>query len=338
MKMREKITIHEVARKAGVSVATVSRVYNNSNLVTEPTKELVRQVAAKLRYTPSVSARNLSKRSTETIGLLLPDMHGEFFSEIIRGADSVAREYQYHLLVSSSHSNKEELFSAIRTMDGRVDGLAIMSPHLDGEILNHHALQVIPTVVMSASKQVALHDTVKVDNLGGAKQVIKHLLEKGHRKIALIKGESGNEDSEERFIGCLKTMKGAGLTFIKEYILDGDFTDTSGYTVAADLLKRRERPTAIFAFNDEMAIGVLRLLREKGLKVPADIAVAGFDDIQISKLIHPSLTTVHVNISELGSRSIKLILKKLNSEKEREKHLHLLLPAYLIVRDSTRKQ
>ena len=333
-KQKAKVTIHEVARSAGVSVATVSRVFNSSDLVAKQTGEKIRSVARRLNYIPNASARSLSMKRTETIGMLLPDMHGEFFSEIIRGADAIAHKERYHLLLSASHSNKEELETAIRMMSGRVDGFILMSPHLDSETLVTRYLRSIPAVILSSSEARGTHDSIRIDNVGGAQQVMRHLISLGHRRIAIVKGDPGNEDGHERLEGYLAELRANSIDMKEEIIVCGDFTERSGYAAGRTLLDLKNRPTAVFASNDEMAIGVLRCFREAGIEVPREIAVAGFDDIQISSLIHPSLTSVHVDISDLGSLAAERLIEILADRTKRKTIKSIVLPSRLVIRDS----
>lgn len=333
-RQKARVTIHEVAKRAGVSVATVSRVFNNSDLVTKQTGEKIRSVARRLNYIPNASARSLSMKRTETIGMLLPDMHGEFFSEIIRGADAVAHKERYHLLLSASHSNKEELETAIRLMSGRVDGYILMSPHLDSETLVTRYLRSIPTVILSSSEACGTHDSIRIDNVGGAQQVMRHLISLGHRRIAIVKGDPGNEDTHERLEGYLAELRANSIDMKEEIIVCGDFTERSGYAAGRILLDLKNRPTAVFASNDEMAIGILRCFREAGIGVPQEIAVAGFDDIQISSLIHPSLTSVHVDISDLGSLAAERLIEILANGTKRKTIKSIVLPSRLVIRDS----
>lgn len=337
-RQKKRVTINEVAERAGVSVATASRAFNNSPLVVKETGNRIRTIARELNYVPNASARSLSIKKNETIGLLLPDMHGEFFSEIIRGADAFAQKEKYHLLVSSSHSNKAELEAAIKMMGGRVDGYIVMSPHLDADTLLTYFLNTIPTVLLNSSITDSNHDSVNIDNIGGAKQVMKHLIELGHRRIAIIKGDRGNEDAVDRLAGYLAAFREANIKVVDDYIVEGDFTDRTGYIAAAHLLSLPDRPTAIFASNDEMAIGALRCLRERNVAVPDEIAVAGFDDIQMSSFIHPALTTVHVNISELGSLAAKRLIGVISNEQKHVAQESIILPARLVVRETTVKK
>jgi LacI family transcriptional regulator len=332
---RNSVTMRDVAKKAGVSVATVSRVLNDSNLVVAKTEKKIRKIAHELNYIPSATARSLSIRRTETIGLLLPDMYGDFFSEIIRGADLAARNAGYHLIVSSSHSNTEELDAAVRTLSGRVDGMIIMSPHLESSKHLHGIVKAMPTVIIGPSGDFGEASYLTIDNVGGAMQIVQHLLKQGHRRIMIIRGEKGNQDAEERLQGYVDTMMAAGIRITNDEVILGDFTEQSGYDATGILLDRAVMPTAIFASNDSMAIGALRCLREKNVPVPGQIAVAGFDDILISRYVRPSLTTVHVDTSQLGILAIKNLLDSfagVHTSHENQRHT---LPAKLIVREST---
>jgi LacI family transcriptional regulator len=327
--------MRDVAKKAGVSIATVSRVLNESDLVVAKTEDRIKKIAKELNYIPSASARSLSIQKTETIGLLLPDMYGDFFSEIIRGADSAARSSKYHLIVSSSHSNPEELDAAVRTLSGRVDGMIIMSPHLDSSTYLRSVLKAMPAVILGSSSDLGKADYITIDNVGGARQIVEHLLHQGHHRIVIIRGEKNNVDAEERLKGYVEAMEQSGRQVSPEDIIEGDFTEESGYEAAKKLLGRTVKPTAVFASNDSMAIGVLRRLREDDISIPGEVAVAGFDDILISTYVHPPLTTVHVDISQMGILSVHCLLTSLVGERSSDSEQRYVLPANLIIREST---
>ncbi len=332
---KTNVTMRDVAKKAGVSVATVSRVLNDSDLVVAKTEDRIKKIAKELNYIPSASARSLSLRKTETIGLLLPDIYGDFFSEIIRGADSTARNRKHHLIVSSAHNNAEELDAAVRTLSGRVDGMIIMSPHLESSTYLRSVLKAMPAVILGSSIDIGTADYITIDNAGGAKQVVNHLLRQGHKRIAIIRGEKDNVDAEERLKGFCEAMRQSANQVSDDDIVAGDFTEESGYNAAKQILASKVRPTAVFASNDSMAIGVLRKFREERIGVPREIAVAGFDDIIISSYVHPSLTTVHVDISQMGILSVISLLTTLDGERSPNSERRHVLPADLVIREST---
>ena len=326
------VTIKEVAKKAGVSTATVSRVFNNTGLVDAETRRRVQAVAKELRYIPNAVGRSLSTKRTDAIGLLLPDLHGEFFSEVIRGADQSAQQNRYHLLVSSSHTSRAVLEEALQVMRGRVDGLIIMSPHLDAHTLEANLPKSLPVVLLNCQVADTHFDSFNIDNFSGARQMVRHLLEHGHHSIAIIKGTEKNLDALERLRGYRQAMQDNGR-HPECYEINGDFSEASGYDAAKRILTLQPRPTAIFASNDSMALGALSALREIGVEVPRELALAGFDDIPVARYLSPALTTVHVSISELGAMAMQKLFEAL---REKNNHLkrHQLLPTKLVVRDS----
>jgi LacI family transcriptional regulator len=326
-------TIKEVARKAGVSIATVSRVLNNVGAVDERTRALVSKAVLDLRYVPNSLGRGLSRQKTEAIGLLLPDLFGEFFSEVIRGADQTAQLHRYHLMVSSSHNSRAEIEAAIRMMRGRVDGLLIMSPHIDERTLRENLPQHLPVVLINARVNGDDYDTYNIDNFTGSVAMVEHLLAHGHNRIALIKGVEDNFDALERHRGYRHALAAGGVEQRPEYEIDGDFTEASGYDAVRQILLLDPRPTAIFACNDTAAIGAMSALRGAGLRVPDDIAVAGFDDIPISSFLRPSLTTVHVGINRVGVLAVETLLCALADRNAHQKE-HRMIPTTLALRGS----
>ena len=328
-----KITIRDVAREAGVSVATVSRVFNDSGPVGEETRQRILDVATRLRYTPDSAARSLITRRTNTLGVLLPDLYGEFFSEVIRGIDPTAQRRGYHILVSRSHNDRRELEAAMRAMRGRVDGLVVMSPDIDAEALVDNLPADCPVVLLNCAVEGSDFDSLNIDNFGGAHAMVSHLIALGHRRIAFIAGHERNHDAAERQRAYRAALEDGGIEWREEWERPGDFTEASGYRAAAEIAGLSPRPTAIFAANDSMAIGALSALREAGVRVPEDIAVAGFDDIPIARYMSPPLTSVHVAISELGERATRTLLHAVEEKNQHRKHQETM-PTTLVIRES----
>jgi LacI family transcriptional regulator len=326
-------TIKDVAREAGVSVATVSRAFNESGPVSEETRQRIREVAARLQYAPHGGARSLITNKTSAIGVLLPDLYGEFFSEVIRGMDHAAQRHGYHLLVSSSHDAKNEIEAALLAMRGRVDGVIAMSPHLDAPALVANVPASLPVVLLNCPVEGDSYDALSIDNRDGAYAMVRHLAGLGHRAIAIIRGAQGNYDASERLEGYLDALRDLGLERRSQWEVAGDFTETSGYRAIAPLLALVDRPTAIFAANDSMAIGALSALRESGMRVPDDIAVTGFDDIPLARYMSPPLSSVHVAISELGMRGVETLLHAIDSKNTHVRR-HDRLPTTLVIRRS----
>ena len=328
-----RATIRDVAREAGVSVATVSRVFNDSGPVNEATRRRIQDVARRLRYAPDSAARSLITRRTHTLGVLLPDLHGEFFSEVIRGIDQTAQASGYHLLVSSSHNERSEIEAALRAMRGRVDGLIVMTPDVDAQVLVSNLPESHPVVLLNCAVEGTAYDTINVDNEGGAHAMTRHLVELGHRDVAFVRGPARNVDAAERLRGYRTALAEAGIAPREAYELPGDFTDAGGHAAARRVLELAPRPTALFCANDSMAIGALSGLRDAGVRVPDDIAVAGFDDIPIARYMSPPLSTVHVAIGELGARAMRVLLVAVERKGQHVRRRETL-PTTLVVRRS----
>ena len=299
------VTIHDVAKRAGVSVATVSRVLNRKAPVKEETSRQVLEIARSLRYVPNVAARSLSSRRSHTLGVVLPDVHGEFFSEVIRGIDAAARKEGYHILVSGSHSDPGELVEVLDAMRGRVDGVIVMSPEEAASRVREEMRHDLPIVLLNA--HTAEYDTVTIDNYGGAHAMVSHLASLGHTAIAFVKGPEHNGDARERLRGYRHGMRRLTRGGTRTLEIAGDFSEESGFAAGMSVATMRPRPTALFAANDSMAVGALSALAKKQLRVPDDVAVAGFDDIPIARYVSPPLTTVHVEIAEIGRPAFDLL-------------------------------
>ncbi|MEO8670102.1 MAG: LacI family DNA-binding transcriptional regulator [Tahibacter sp.] len=324
------VTVKDVAREANVSVATVSRALNGHSNVTREMRERIVEVAARLRYMPHGAARSLITRRTETIGAILPDLYGEFFSELMRGMDVAARQHSLHLLVSSSHGSATETAAALRALSGRVDGLLIMSPHADSALLADNLPPGTPTVLMNTRTNENDYTAFAVDNYGGAGAMVDHLVAQGYRRIAMIAGPPENFDADERMRGyrdaLARHFPGDSAT-----VLRGDFSENAGYAAGREIVASTTRADAVFAANDMMALGCLFAFNEAGLKVPHDIALSGFDDIPMARFVSPPLTTMRVNIAELGERAARALIAELSGEKASPKGV---TAPELIVRES----
>ncbi len=302
------VTIKDVARVAKVSVATVSRALNGHDNVTEAVRAAVLKAANDLRYTPHAAARSLSSKRTNTIGVVLPDLYGEFFSELVRGIDQVAREHGKYLLVSSYHGHPEEQGAALRAMRGRVDGLLVMSPYVhESGFLTENLSSSLPVVLINTHLPDSGFLSLRIDNYGAAVQMVRHLVSHGHKRLAFITGPEDNFDARERLRGYRDALAEL-LPGIKEWVIPGDFGESSGHEAGVAIAKAKVRPDAVFAANDMMALGCLFALNQAAIRVPEDIALAGFDDIPLARYVHPPLTTMRVNISDLGARALRALL------------------------------
>jgi LacI family transcriptional regulator len=327
-------SIYVVAQVAGVSVATVSRVLNGKGPVRATTRAHVLAVVGSMGYVPHSAARSLSTRRTLAIGVVLPDMHGAFFGEIVRGLDLVARAAGYHLLVSGSHSDPAETAAVLQALHGRVDGLVLMAPGLGAGWLRESLPRRVPVVLLNGDDGAPEHSSIRIDNRRGARLAVEHLVALGHRDIAFVAGPPGNSDAGERLRGYEEGVRASGREPQARLELPGDFSEESGARAGAAIAALVPRPTAVFAANDAMAVGCLAALREHGLEVPRDVSLVGFDDIPIARYLTPPLTTVQVPIAELGRYAMDAVLAAVE-EGARETSAHAVLAPTLAVRAST---
>lgn len=326
-------TIHDVARLAGVSTATVSRVLNGTARVSAETERLVKAAASQVDYWPNSAARSLSTKRAHALGVLLPDLYGEFYSEVIRGIDEEARHERLQILLSSSHADVAEIVAAARSMRGRVDGLIAMAPDEDSIAAIQQVCRSTRTVLLNPRHPVTGCDSVSIANFDGARAMVHHLYAAGHRRIAMIRGPKGNIDADERYRGYASALEEAGTAVDPVLIFDGDFTQAFGYACGLKIRDMRDPPSAVFAANDYMAIGFLSALRAAGIRVPHDVAVAGFDDIAMAPYMSPALTTVQVRSHDLGQRGVQLWIQS-GVNGDRAGGRQELLPVDLVIRAS----
>lgn len=299
-------TIRDVARRAQVSVATVSRALNGFDNVSEGARERVAEAVRELGYVPHAGARSLSLARTNAIGVVLPDLHGEFFSEIVRGMDREASRCGYLLLLSNLHARADQATLALRAMHGRVDGLIVMAPHLSAEELGGALPTGVPSILINTRDGSSGRPSIHLDNAAGAAAVVDHLAALGRKRLVHIAGPRGNIDAEERAAAFRHACAAHG---IDGEIMRGDFEERSGEQAVLELLERGHQFDAVFAGNDNMAIGALTALRSRGVPAPDEVAVAGFDDIPLAS--HLGLTTVRVRIDELGERAVARLVDSL---------------------------
>jgi LacI family transcriptional regulator len=327
-----KININQVAAKAGVSIATVSRAFQPDGLVKEETRNRVLSIARELNYKPSPIARGLSTQTTDTLGVILPDLVGEFFMDIIHGIDEEAHLANRYILVSSSHSQRNTVETLIEFMSsGRVDGVILMAPKTPKEITETIKKSKRPIVLINASGELTDVVNFQFDNHQGAYNSVQHLAGHGYNRIAIVRGPVDNWDAEERYAGYKDALKANGLPIDNSLCVNGDFSIKSGYYSFMRLMSLRNKPDAIFFANDMMALGAYDAARNSNIKIPRDIAITGFDDIFLSRLLNPRLTTVHVPITELGSRAVKYLLKMISGEADPKKPYTEVLSTGLVI-------
>jgi len=329
-------SIRDVAVRAGVSIATVSRVMNGSSLVKREYREAVLRAARQLNYVPHAVARALITGRSRTMAVVLPDMHGEFFSELIHELDQCAHAHGQNLLVASLHGDLAEARRVLGLLHGQVDGVILMVPFNDAAERLATVPITVPTVLLNAPAPVNGCPTLTVDNAGGARQVVRHFVSMGYHTMVHIAGPSGNFDASERARGFRAAVAEAGLPVHRD--IPGDYSERSGYLAGQLIVKCPKRPRAVFAANDNMAVGCLEALTEANVRVPEDIAVAGFDDVPIVRFTRPPLTSVRSPIAQQGIEAFEWLMKAVNRKPDepppaapREQSV----PTTLIVRGST---
>ncbi len=325
-------TIKEVALKANVSIATVSRVLNNDPRVAKQTSSRILQIADQLDYKPNILARNFVKRKSNLIGLILPEIIDEFFTEIIKGVDEVLYGAGYYTIVASSHKYKslrEELSTF--TNNGLFSGLILLAPELNDKLKSVLKKSSIPVVLINSNPAVKGFDKISLDNYKGAFEITEYLIrEKKYKHLAHITGPSANNDSKLRRNGFEEACK---KNKVKYSVENGDFSKESGYNCCRKLLSGRSKPKVIFAANDMMAIGCYDYIQKAGLKIPGDVGVAGFDDIFVSQYLSPSLTTVRINIQDIGRNAAGTIIQRINNDLGPSR-ISYLAGSELIIRES----
>ena len=309
------INIKEIAQKAGVSIATVSRVMNNNGSVREETRRKILQIVQEFNYKPNTIARSLSRRQTETIGVILPELVDEYFTDIIRGIDEEAYRTRNYVIVSSSHRQRNTVETLLEFMgSGRVDGVILMAPKIQNEIYAHIQKSNKPVVLLNSCEGLDNFVCFNINNYQGASSIVEHLIGHSYKNIGMIRGPEDNCDADERFRGYTDALNQHNIDFQNSLVVPGDFTVKSGYYGFIRLMSQSKKPEAIFAANDMMAVGAYQAAKNSNIKIPQDVAIVGFDDIYLTQLLSPRLTTVHVPIVELGTKATRYLLKMISGE------------------------
>jgi LacI family transcriptional regulator len=329
------MTIREIADLAGVSIATVSRVLNGRDDVSAETRELVRKVVQEHGYTVSRSARGLSAGRTGLVGVLVPLVYPVYFSAILSGAAEALYEQDMRLLLSpTGHEHDREVSLIDRLVHGETDGALVVLPEESSAELERLLDDGYRFVVVDP--RLRLDDripSVSAAHTAGADQAMRHLLGLGHRRIAAITGPRGWVATEDRRRGYLAALAAAGIVPDPSLEADSDFEIGGGREAARRLLDLADPPTAIFAFNDNLAIGALQAARARGMSVPGDLSVVGFDDVEHATIVTPALTTVRQPLAEMGRTAVSLLMRLL--ERQAFETLHVELGTRLVVREST---
>lgn len=306
-------TMKDVARLAGVSTSTVSHVINKDRFVSDAIKEKVEAAIKSLNYAPSALARSLKLNQTRTIGMLITASSNPFYSELVRGVERSCFERGYSLVLCNTEGDEQRMNSNLETlMQKRVDGLLLLctethQPSLD--IIQRYPS--IPTVMMDWAPFDGYSDLIQDNSLLGGDMATQHLIDKGHTRIACITGPLDKTPSRLRLEGYREAMARANLTVSEGDEIVGDFEFGGGYEAMQALLAQKQRPQAVFIGNDAMAFGAYQALYQAGLKVPQDMAIVGYDDIELARYMTPPLTTIHQPKDELGELAIDVLIHRI---------------------------
>jgi LacI family repressor for deo operon, udp, cdd, tsx, nupC, and nupG len=334
-KLGTMVKIVDVAKLANVSTATVSRVLTNSSAVRKETAEKVLAAIETLNYQPNILARQLRRMETKTILVVVPDITNTFFSKVLRGIESVANQNGYQVLLGDSLNDSKRESGYLNVLRQRkADGMILLTARLSAKEIEEIALEF--PVVLACEYTPGLNvPTVSIDNVRSAKKAADYLIDLGYKRIGFISGPFDVVLGRDRLEGFRQAITERKLDVNGLLVQEGDFTFESGYANMMEFLALKSPPEAIFAANDEMAIGAIKAIHSKGLKVPEDISVMGFDDIEFASIFEPSLTTIAQPSFEIGETAMKLLMKQLNKEDIEKKQY--ILEDKLIVRDTSRK-
>ncbi|RKX79296.1 MAG: LacI family transcriptional regulator [Spirochaetes bacterium] len=324
-------TIKDVARYAGVSVATVSRVINNLSGYTEETRKQVLRTIEELGYTPNAIARGLVNKKTSTIGVLLPSLTSKFMNELLNGIESVAHKREKSVILCNTDTDGSRTEQYLKVLNEKqVDGIIFVSEWLKESYGQIMVDMKIPVVLVSTYTYRFNFPYIRVDDTKASYTATSYLIEKGHREIGMISGRRGDPVAGyPRIEGYKKALNDAGIPFREEYIAYGDFHYRSGVKSAEELLKRVPHITAVFATSDEMALGVLSYAYRAGISVPDELSVIGYDDTQDAEMAIPPLTTIHQPIFEMGVRAVEMLLSPGGKES-------VIMPYHIVERESVK--
>jgi LacI family transcriptional regulator len=330
------VTIYDVAREAGVSMATVSRVVNGNPNVKPQTRKKVLNAIERLGYRPNAVARGLASKKTTTVGVIIPDISSLFFSELARGIEDIATMYKYNIILCNSDQRLEKELQQINTLlEKQVDGMLFMGAEIKEEHLQVLTSASVPTVLAATRDVDNKLPSVSIDHFQAGYDATKALIDRGNRRIAMITGPLSDPLAGlMRYEGYKQALADAGIALEEDLVGTGNLFYESGLAATKKFLELKEPPTAIFAASDEMAIGAIHAVLDSGLSVPNDIEVIGHDNIRLADMVRPRLTSVVQPMYDIGAVAMRLLTKYMNNEHV-EQHV-VLLPHRIEYRGSTK--
>jgi LacI family repressor for deo operon, udp, cdd, tsx, nupC, and nupG len=324
-------TIRDVSKEAGLSIATVSRALSAPEKVSKDSLKKVHAAIDKLQYRPNMLSQKFRNKTANCIVVLVPDIANLFFTTVIRGIESVAQKRGFSVLLGDTRDSLQREQEFINLVETRqADGIIQLRPYSGEE----SALPKQNVLAVNASGcENTPYPSVRIDNIGAAKQVVKYLISLGHARIGVISGLHKNPHSIDRIKGYKQALAEANIEYDPTLVAEGDFTLWSGLNAAEHFTRMKNIPTAIFCMNDEMAIGAMKGLKASGLKIPQDISITGFDDLEVSRYVDPPLTTVAQPAEKLGEKSAELLFQLIDQQTPNQ--TEYILPIDFVIRQST---
>lgn len=326
-------TIKDVAKHAGVSIKTVSRVLNSSPLVSEETRKLVLNAIDQLDFHPSAVARAMVSRKSRTVGLVIADVSNPFFPEVVRGAEDVANAHDYNVILCNTDEKPEKERAYIDLLrEKQVDGIILAGSRIDPDEIIALGKKGVRVVVVNKDIRDPRVGVIVVENEQKGYEAVCHLMRMGHRMIAYLSGPPLSSSNVERLNGYRRAFSENSIPLDASLVVEAEPTREGGFKGMSALLARSPRPTALFAYNDLQAIGAIDAIRAKGLNIPTDVAVIGFDDIQLAEFTVPPLTTFRMPKYEMGRKAMEMLLGMIDSKTVRENRI--VVEPKMIIRDS----
>ncbi|WP_353854917.1 catabolite control protein A [Bacillus sp. Bos-x628] len=310
------VTIYDVAREANVSMATVSRVVNGNPNVKPTTRKKVLEAIDRLGYRPNAVARGLASKKTTTVGVIIPDISSVFYSELARGIEDIATMYKYNIILSNSDQNTDKELHLLNTMLGKqVDGIVFMGGNITDVHVEEFKRSPVPIVLAASVEEQGKTPSVNINYEQAIYDSVQLLVEKGHKRIAFVSGPLSEPiNSVRKLAGYKRALKEAGIAFDDMLVAEGDYSYDSGIEAIANLLEQSDRPTAVIAATDEMALGVIHGAQDRGVSIPEDLEIIGFDNTRLSLMVRPQLTTVVQPTYDIGAVAMRLLTKLMNKE------------------------
>lgn len=336
--MKRTVTIKDVAKQAGVSISTVSRVINNSKPVTDEVKQRVLEVIRRTGYIPNPLARSLVTKKSQLIGVIVPEVSDSFVNEMLDGIEEVAKMYDYEILLANTYSDKEQEMKSLNLLRAKqIEGIVMISNKIDNDHIEYINSLSIPATYISKTAREYDINSVDISNKNATYDMTKYLIDKGHKEIAFIMTSKDKTILErERLSGYEKAIIENNLKLDEKLIRYAGIEYEDGYESMMELLDENIVTQAVFVTGDEAAIGAINALNDRGYSVPDDVSVAGFSDVKIARIYRPKLTTVHQPLYDIGAVAIRMVIKLINNESLDEKKVEL--PYRIIERESVKSR